>query len=74
MTEPAELAAAPTWIVRVRGRLGACAEHYRALHPRVEGDCTALEVPSQPGRGLVTALVDLQAYGLEVVEIERRGT
>lgn len=72
MTEPADLARPSTWIVRVRGRLGACAEHYRALHPRVEGDCTALEVSSQPGRGLVGALIDLQTYGLEVVEIERR--
>jgi hypothetical protein len=59
--------------VRVRGRLGASAEHYRALHPRVEGECTTLEVSPRPGTGLVDVLQDLQAYGLEVVDIERVG-
>lgn len=72
MAEAAEATRAPpTWTVRVRGRLGACADHYRRFHPRVDGDCTALEVSPQPGRGLVDALLDLQAFGLEVVDIRR---
>ncbi len=74
MYEPAIAGAPITWTLRVRGRLGACTDHFRSLHPHFDGRDTWLEVPGGPRDSLLPVLIDLQAFGLDVVDIERLGT
>jgi hypothetical protein len=62
------------WQVRVRGVLDAATAQrfgrFRVVH---EHGLTVLEGPSGDGHGLASLLMDLQALGLEVVDIRRRG-
>lgn len=74
MTRRAEAARGPIWIVRVRGTLGVCSERYAAFRPVFDGECTSLEMPADAGRSLMNLLLDLQSFGIEVVDIDWTGT
>jgi hypothetical protein len=62
----------PRCRLRVRGRMGPASTKalsgFRVSH---EGDLSVIEGPLRPGNGLVTLLLEVQALGLEVVEIHR---
>lgn len=62
----------PRCRVRVRGVMGpTAAQAFRGFRVTHEGGCTLLEGPLRPGYSLVSLLMDLQAFGLEVVDIRR---
>lgn len=72
--EPVWAGPAVTWTLRVRGGLGACTDHFRSLRPYFDGRDTWLQAPAGPRDSLLPVLADLQAFGLEVVDIERLAT
>lgn len=63
---------AAAWRVRVRGVMGpSAAQALRGFRVTHEEGMTVVEGRPRPGHGLATLLLDLQALGLEVVDIRR---
>jgi hypothetical protein len=64
---------AMAWRVRVRGMMGPTAtQALRGFRVTHEEGLTVVEGEPKPGHGLASLLLDLQALGLEVVDIRRR--